>query len=80
MHTTTRPWLQSYPEGVPATIDVETHRSLIDLLDTSFHRHANRQAALFLGQPISFRTIDEQSVAWGPGCSPGDWPAAPAWH
>ena len=65
MHTTTRPWLQSYPEGVPATIDVETHRSLIDLLDTSFHRHASRQAALFLGQPISFRTIDEQSVALG---------------
>jgi len=65
MHTTTRPWLQSYPEGVPATIDAGTQRSLVDLLDTSFRQHASRQAALFLDQPISFRTIDEQSVALG---------------
>ncbi|WP_338415288.1 long-chain-fatty-acid--CoA ligase [uncultured Sphaerotilus sp.] len=65
MHTTTRPWLQSYPEGVPATIDAGTQRSLVDLLDTSFRQHASRQAALFLEQPISFRTIDEQSAALG---------------
>ncbi|MEX8496051.1 long-chain-fatty-acid--CoA ligase [Sphaerotilus sp.] len=66
MHTTTRPWLQSYPEGVPADIDAgQAHRSLVDLLDTSFHRHASRQAALFLDQPITFRTIDEQSAALG---------------
>jgi long-chain acyl-CoA synthetase len=65
MPTTTRPWLQSYPEGVPATIDAGTHSSLVDLLDTSFHRYASRQAALFLNQPITFHTIDEQSAALG---------------
>ncbi len=58
-----RPWLQSYPEGVPAT--VEPTGTLVDLLDTSFHQHASRQAALFLNQPITFRTLDEQSTALG---------------
>jgi long-chain acyl-CoA synthetase len=63
MNTTARPWLQSYPEGVPAT--VEPQGSLVDLLDTSFRQHAHRQAALFLNQPVTFRTLDEQSTALG---------------
>jgi long-chain acyl-CoA synthetase len=63
MNTPIRPWLQSYPEGVPATIDPQG--SLVDLLDTSFRRHASRQAALFLNQPVTFRTLDEQSAALG---------------
>ena len=63
MNTTTRPWLQSYPEGVPATIDLGTHATLVDLLDTSFRRYAHREAALFLNQRITFRTLDEQSTA-----------------
>jgi long-chain acyl-CoA synthetase len=63
MNTIARPWLQSYPEGVPAT--VEPQGSLVDLLDTSFRQHANRQAALFLNQPVTFRTLDEQSTALG---------------
>ncbi|MBP8270400.1 MAG: long-chain-fatty-acid--CoA ligase, partial [Sphaerotilus sp.] len=65
MHTTTtsRPWLQSYPDGVPATI--EPHGTLVDLLDSSFQQYASRHAALFLNQAITFRAIDEQSVALG---------------
>ena len=46
MTTTHRPWLQSYPDGVPATI--EPQGTLVDLLDGSFHQYASRQAALFL--------------------------------
>jgi long-chain acyl-CoA synthetase len=61
--TTTRPWLQSYPEGVPATIDPGAHASLVDLLDSSFRRHASREAAVFLEQRITFRTLDERSAA-----------------
>jgi long-chain acyl-CoA synthetase len=63
MTTTHRPWLQSYPDGVPATI--EPQGTLVDLLDGSFHQYASRQAALFLNQAFTFRTIDEQSVALG---------------
>ncbi|WP_310460542.1 long-chain-fatty-acid--CoA ligase [Sphaerotilus sp.] len=63
MNIPTRPWLQSYPEGVPATIT--PHGTLVDLLDTSFHQYANRPAALFLNQAITFRTLDEQSAALG---------------
>ena len=63
MTTTHRPWLQSYPDGVPATI--EPQGTLVDLLEGSFHQYASRQAALFLNQAFTFRTIDEQSVALG---------------
>ena len=63
MTTTHRPWLQSYPDGVPATI--EPQGTLVDLLEGSFHQYASRQAALFLNQAFTFRTIDEQSVGLG---------------
>jgi long-chain acyl-CoA synthetase len=58
-----RPWLSSYPDGVPAEIDTRHAGTLVDLLDDSLRRHARRDAALFLQQPIRFSTIDEQSAA-----------------
>ena len=62
-----KPWLASYPAGVPAQIDTGVYGSLVDLLNEAFRKHAQRDAAIWMGQRISFREIDrlsEQLGAW----------------
>jgi long-chain acyl-CoA synthetase len=58
-----KPWLRNYPPGVPAQVDVNQHPSLVALLDDAFRRHASRDAAVFLDQPVRFRDIDARSAA-----------------
>ncbi|MEX8517584.1 MAG: long-chain-fatty-acid--CoA ligase [Leptothrix sp. (in: b-proteobacteria)] len=60
-----QPWLQNYPPGMPAQIDPGRYASLVELLDEAFRNYAQRDAAVFLGQPIRFAAVDEQSVALG---------------
>jgi long-chain acyl-CoA synthetase len=56
-------WLKQYPAGVPAEIDVAQYPSLVALLDESFRRYANAVAYKFMGKAITFRQVDEASVA-----------------
>jgi long-chain acyl-CoA synthetase len=58
-----KPWLRNYPPGVAAQVDVNQHPSLVALLDDAFRRHASRDAAVFLDQPVRFRDIDARSAA-----------------
>ena len=72
-----RTWLKQYPAGVPPTIDVEQYRSLVELLDESFKKFANRTAYKFMGKAIRFEEIDEASRALAAylqscGLKPGD--------
>ncbi|MGZ5129899.1 MAG: long-chain-fatty-acid--CoA ligase [Caldimonas sp.] len=57
-------WLKQYPAGVPAEIDVNQYPSLAALLDESFRRYAGATAYKFMGKSISFRQVDEASVAF----------------
>jgi long-chain acyl-CoA synthetase len=70
-------WLASYPQSVPATIDVAAYPSLVHLLDEAFTRYRKRTAYKFMGKAISFRQVDEASAAIGAylqslGLAPGD--------
>ena len=56
-------WLKSYPEGVPADIDVGQYSSLVALLEESFSRFANRCAYSFMGKEVSYAEVDQQSLA-----------------
>jgi long-chain acyl-CoA synthetase len=58
-----RVWLGSYPEGVPADIDPDLYPSLVALLEECFVRHAPRTAFSFMGKALSYRELDEQSLA-----------------
>ncbi len=58
-----RPWLTAYPEGVPADIDPAQYGSLVDLMEESFRKYADRPAYSFLGKDTSFAQIDTQSRA-----------------
>lgn len=56
-----KPWLQSYPEGVPHTIGELSHTSLVEMLEESFAKFPNRNACEYLGQFMTYRELDQQS-------------------
>ena len=56
-----KPWLTAYPDGVPEDIDASPYRSLLDVLDECFDRHASRPAFGFLGKEFRYADIDRQS-------------------
>ena len=39
-----RIWLKSYPAGVPADVDPNKYRSLVELFDTSIAKYRDRPA------------------------------------
>ena len=78
---TDRPWLSSYPQGVPADIDASHYPSLVALMEESFSKYADRTAYSFMGKDISYGETDKQSKAFaaylqGLGLVKGDRVAA----
>jgi len=61
--TSDRVWLGSYPQGVPADIDPDQYASLVELMEESFARYADRTAYSFMGKAISYRQTDQESLA-----------------
>ncbi len=60
---TDRPWLSSYPQGVPADIDASRYASLVALMEESFTKYADRTAYSFMGKDVSYAETDKQSKA-----------------
>jgi len=60
-----RIWLKQYPPGVPADIDVTQYASLVELLEESFAKFADRKAFICMDKSISYRDLDEMSRALG---------------
>lgn len=56
-----KPWLASYQQGIPATIDVSRYTSLVDLLHTACQQFKTRPAYENLGFLLSYETLLEQS-------------------
>jgi long-chain acyl-CoA synthetase len=56
-----RPWLELYPEGIPAAVDVLAYRSLRQILEASCARFADRPAYGNMGASISYRELDALS-------------------
>src|SRR5574343_731591 len=61
---TDRPWLSSYPEGVPADIDPTQYRSLVALMEEAFGRYAAREAYSFMGKSLSFAETEVLSTTF----------------
>jgi long-chain acyl-CoA synthetase len=60
-----RVWLKQYPAGVPADIDVTRYASLVELLEESFAKFVDRKAFICMDKSITYRDLDEMSVALG---------------
>jgi long-chain acyl-CoA synthetase len=56
-----RIWLKQYPPGVPSDIDVTQYSSLVELLEESFAKFADRRAFICMDKSISYRELDEIS-------------------
>jgi len=74
---TDRIWLNSYPPGVPADIDVTQYDSLVTLMEESFRKYADRVAYSFMGKDVSYASTDRLSQTFaaylqGLGLARGD--------
>jgi long-chain acyl-CoA synthetase len=58
-----RIWLKQYPAGVPADVDVTQYASLVELLEESFAKFRDRKAFICMDKSISYRDLDEMSLA-----------------
>lgn len=72
----TKPWLKSYPPGVPHTIDVDQFTSLNQLLESALKTHASKQFSVCMGSTMTYSELDTMSSAlgsWlqGQGLEPG---------
>jgi long-chain acyl-CoA synthetase len=57
--------LKSYPAGVPHEVDPEQYRSLAQMFDESFERHAERPFSVCMERWTSYAELDRQSKALG---------------
>lgn len=56
-----KPWLQSYPKGVPHTLGESSYTSLVEMLEESFAKFPNRNACEYLGKFMTYRELDQQT-------------------
>ncbi|GAB3737227.1 long-chain fatty acid--CoA ligase [Silanimonas algicola] len=56
-----RPWLSSYPQGVPAEIDVDEFPSIVSVLDNAIAKYRDRPAFSNMGKVLTYGDIDRLS-------------------
>ena len=59
------PWLDHYPAGVPATVDVSRYTSLNQLLEESFKHNAQRPFSVCMERWMRYGELDELSRRLG---------------
>ncbi len=57
-----RPWLASYPKGIPAEIDLEQYASIVSVLDEVCRDFRDRPAFANFGRQISYADVDRLSA------------------
>jgi len=62
-----KPWLQRYPDGVPAEIDFSDYQSILDIFDQSCREFRDRTAYINFDRKLSYGELDRLSrnfAAW----------------
>ncbi|RFF27940.1 MULTISPECIES: AMP-binding protein [unclassified Wenzhouxiangella] len=59
-----KPWLEHYPEGVPAEIDMQEFDSVVDVIDTSCNEFRDKVAYVNFGVELTFGQVDRYSAAF----------------
>ncbi|HEX7769211.1 MAG TPA: long-chain-fatty-acid--CoA ligase, partial [Dokdonella sp.] len=62
MSNPSRPWLASYPNGIPAEIDPGQYRSVSALLEECCDRFRHRPAFTNMGREMSYGDLDRLSA------------------
>jgi long-chain acyl-CoA synthetase len=61
------PWLKSYPEGVPAEIDLSTYSSILDIFDQSCEQFSGQTAYVNFDKELTYTELDRLTrdfAAW----------------
>ena len=56
-----RPWLKSYPEGVPSTVDTGLFNSLVDMFEFSCEKYGTKPALYGLGTSLTYAELDHKA-------------------
>lgn len=56
-----RPWLATYPSGVPANVDVDQYGNLLEFIEECFDKYKSKPAFQCMGKNVSFKDIDKYS-------------------
>jgi long-chain acyl-CoA synthetase len=72
-----KPWLDSYPQGVPAEIDLGEYRSILDIFEQSCSKFCDRTAWINFDTKMSYGDLDKHTrhfAAWlqSQGLNKGD--------
>ncbi|HLR86586.1 MAG TPA: AMP-binding protein [Wenzhouxiangella sp.] len=59
-----KPWIAHYPDGVPAEIDVNEFRSVVDVFDKSCDEFRHKPAYVNFGTTLSFDQLDQYSATF----------------
>lgn len=59
--SSSKPWLKSYPAGVPEFIPELSYDSVAEMLEKACNKHANRTAYVNFGKSITYAQLDEMS-------------------
>jgi long-chain acyl-CoA synthetase len=62
-----QPWLDSYPEGVPAEIDLGGYSSIMDIFNQSIERFGKQTAYVNFDHEMTYQELDRQTrnfAAW----------------
>ncbi len=62
-----RPWLSSYPAGVPADVDWQRYRSCLEVFDQAIARYRDRDAFVCMDKRITYGELDRLATklaAW----------------
>ncbi|MEO6190766.1 MAG: AMP-binding protein [Saprospiraceae bacterium] len=73
----TRPWLRNYPQGVPANINPEKYRSILEFAEEVMKKYSDKVAFTCMEVDLSYAKLDQYSKAFGAylhsrGLKPGD--------
>lgn len=60
-----KPWLKSYPEGVPEEISLDEFASVVDIFDKSIEKYADLPAFSNFGKIITYRELGEYTSQLG---------------
>ncbi|HUA79233.1 MAG TPA: long-chain-fatty-acid--CoA ligase [Dyella sp.] len=56
-----RPWLNHYPDGVPAEIDISQYASVVAVLEEAFERYREHDAFSSFGKRLTYAQVDAMS-------------------
>jgi long-chain acyl-CoA synthetase len=57
-----RPWLASYPKGIPEQVDLEKYASIVSVLDEACRDYRDRPAFANFGKQITYGDVDRLST------------------